>query len=127
MRKCLVGVLILVLARAAAGASSAAAFTSSAKQILDATTMTALTAAASQSTVKLRRLRGCEIQSQQLQPPTLCYPAAEEDRLDSECVQRSKTALRLPMADEFTSEICRAAIENRAKDLAYATRRDASR
>ena len=68
-----------------------------------------------------RRERGCEIQIREKIPPTLCYPsAAPQPALDLQCRALSRTAVRLPKIDRFTSPACKLALEKRAGDLAYA-------
>lgn len=71
--------------------------------------------------------RACEIQRRQKIAPSLCYrsasrhsQAAEKIReLDQECRTLSQTAVILPSTNEFTSEVCRLALERRAQDLVY--------
>ena len=84
-------------------------------------TLTELATLAETQLSERRRERGCEIQLREKIPPTLCYhSAADPSELDFKCKTLSRTAIRLPRADRFTSAACKTALEKRAGDLAYA-------
>ena len=96
-------------------------------EILKSSSARELSKAATHATSSKLRARGCEIQQRVGVPPTLCYPSRESEVLDTKCARASRTAVHLPKVDEFTSSLCRDAIEKRSADLAYASHRDASR
>lgn len=97
--------------------------------IVESRSLKELSAIARSSELKSRRERACEIQRRANIAPTYCYSETEKDRntLDASCIALSAKAFRLPKIDELTSKTCRDAIENRKRDLAYVSGRDASR
>ena len=91
-----------------------------------------LAAVAGSTRESARKRRACEVQRSEKIAPTLCYPesavsARANRELDSACRVLSLKANRLPEIDRYTSANCRAALERRARDLAYAAGRDALR
>ncbi len=95
--------------------------------VLNTKKLSELQTAALESARVRQRERACVIQRASNLPPTFCYPSNHEVELDRECLQKSRL-MNVPLAvDEFTSSVCRSAIENRIKDLEYALRPDASR
>lgn len=123
MRRLFSPLLVLMTCLAASTAPAGEDFT----EIFSAGSAEALKSVVLHSQTKHRRARGCAIQRRAGVPPTLCYPAKNSDVIDAECVRATRTAVQLPSSDEFTSQACRAAIEIRGKDLAYASERDALR
>ncbi|CAN5605061.1 hypothetical protein BH10BDE1_BH10BDE1_21010 [soil metagenome] len=115
--------LVLLTCFAASTAPAREDFT----EIFSAGSAEALKTVVLHSRARHRRARACEIQRRAGAPPTLCYPAKNSDVIDAECVRATRTAVRLPSSDEFTSQACRQAIEIRGKDLAYANEQDALR
>ncbi len=91
--------------------------------LLNTSSVGDLNMAVKQDVGRARKLRACRIQRRQSLPPTLCYglsdPSAE---LDVDCLKFSLSVERIPMLDDKTSENCRAALEKRRIDLAYARR-----
>lgn len=76
-----------------------------------------------------QRDRACEIQLREKIAPTLCYARKRLDfvELDRRCRTFAAVAARLPRIDESTSAACKAAVRNRARDLAYVGSADALR
>ena len=101
------------------------------ERIVEATTIDRLQIVVSDVSSVRRAARACAIQRRESLVPTACYSLIVDSQqileLDRECLRSVSVADRLPPVDQAVSDVCRTAVESRAKDLAYAKESDALR
>ena len=110
-------------------AVAAEATAQSAPNVAATKTLIELARVSRAQSASLQKARACEIQLREKIAPTFCYARSkmEPAELDRLCRAFAAVAARLPKTDVSTSASCKAAIRNRAQDLAYVGNADALR